>query len=218
MQALCLGANFPNRVQRIIGLCCTGRTSPATVALRRVQRSAILSDPEYKNGYYFPGPGPVNGLGVARELGTLCYRSRDEFNKRFDWNPEPPFSPQHLTFEVEKYLAAHAARFNTHYDANCYLLLSRCMDLMDLGRGFPNFAEGVKRITAKTYLIGFEKDMLIPIQETEQLAYLMGAHGNEVLFESHPSIFGHDSFLKEYAWMSPRIRNFLEDKEVENGK
>jgi homoserine acetyltransferase len=42
------------------------------------------------------------------------------------------------------------------------MLLSRCSDLMDLGRGFDNYSDGVKRIKAKTLLVGFEKDMLIP--------------------------------------------------------
>ena len=35
-------------------------------------------------------------------------------------------------FEVESYLAHAAKKFAPSYDANCYLLLSRAMDLMDI--------------------------------------------------------------------------------------
>jgi len=208
MQVLNFAAEMENKLDRFVALCCTGKSSPGTVALRRVQRLAIASDLEFKNGDYEKGKGPFSGLAIARELGTICYRSRDEFDKRFNWNPQAPFSPQSLSFEVEKYLAAQAARFNVHYDANCYMTLSRCMDLMDLGRGSLTYAAGVKRIKAKSYLIGFEKDMLIPIREMEHLACLLGASTTSVL-ETHPSVFGHDAFLKEYDWLTPRIQKFL---------
>jgi len=210
MQALTFASEFPLFVERVVAICCTGKSSPGTVAFRRVQRLAIMSDPEYKDGYYEPGKGPFKGLAIARELGTICYRSREEFNTRFDWNPESPFSPQHTSFQVEKYLAAQADRFSHHYDANCYLILSRCMDLMDLGRGFPNYCEGVKRIKAKALIIAFEKDILIPIDEAESLAKLLHLYGNEVQFEHHSSLFGHDAFLKEFDWMNSKISKFLD--------
>jgi len=114
-----------------------------------------------------------------------------------------------LTFEVEKYLAAQAARFSGHYDANCYLTLSRCMDLMDLGRGFATYSEGVSRIKTPTLLFAFEKDMLIPVEEAAHLARLLSLQGTEVQFETHPSTFGHDAFLKEFTWLNPRIHKFL---------
>jgi homoserine O-acetyltransferase len=117
--------------------------------------------------------------------------------------------PQSLTFEVEKYLHAQATRFNIHYDANCYLILSKCMDLMDLGRGFSTYDEGVRRIQSKSLLLAFDKDTLIPKEELRHLANLLHAHGREVLFDSHPSLFGHDAFLKEYKWLNMKIGRFF---------
>jgi len=38
-------------------------------------------------------PGPVKGMGVARQVGTIGYRSREEFDARFSWTPEKPGRP-----------------------------------------------------------------------------------------------------------------------------
>ncbi|KAF1793003.1 Alpha/Beta hydrolase fold [Phytophthora cactorum] len=89
IQALEFAAQFPDRLDRLVGLACTHQTTPGTVAFRRVQRRAILADPEYKDGNYTPSV-PLEGMKVARELGMTCYRSREEFDARFDWNPTGP--------------------------------------------------------------------------------------------------------------------------------
>lgn len=209
MQALQFAAQFPDRLDRMVCTSATGKTTPGTVALRRVGRCAILNDPDYKDGRYDPSRPPARGLAVARELGMICYRSRDEFNQRFVWNPEGPYTASALTFEVERYLNYHGERFASAYDANCYLLLSRCMDLMDLGAGFGSYAEGVLRIRCSALIIGVDRDMLIPPSEQQHLAHLLESHGRDVHFEILPSIYGHDAFLKEFDWFTPRLRAFL---------
>lgn len=128
MQVLQYSCLYPDRWQRAVAIAATGRTSPSTVALRSVQRSAVMADPKYNNGHYSQGDGPTIGLGIARRIGTISYRSRQEFDHRFNWTPD-----KHHRFEVEQYLDHAAQSFQTRYDANCYLLLSRCMDLMNLG-------------------------------------------------------------------------------------
>lgn len=214
MQALELGARFPERVGRVVAISATGKSTPGTVALRRVGRLAILVDPDYKDGDYEPGKGPRRGLAVAREIGTITYRSRDEFNQRFKWEPNGAYTAQSLTFEVERYLKAQGDRFVNRFDANCYLLLSRCMDLMDLGAGQTTYADGVLRIKGPVFIAGVDRDILIPVSEQRHLAHLLESHGVQVRFEVLSSVFGHDAFLKEYEWFGPRIRDFLEAGEA----
>ncbi len=209
MQVLQFAAQFPRRLARWVSISATGKTTPGTVALRRVGRCAITTDPDWKGGRYEPGHGPARGLAIARELGTITYRSRDEFNRRFQWEPDGETSARGLAFEVERYLEAHGRRFAHRFDANCYLLLSRCMDLMDLGAGFGNYAEGVKRITAPGFIAGVDRDMLIPVTEQQHLAHLLESLGRQVRFEVLASEFGHDAFLKEDSWFGPRIAAFL---------
>jgi homoserine O-acetyltransferase len=216
MQVFQLAAQFPDRIGRIASFSSTGKTTPGTVALRRVGRLAILTDPEYRDGLYEPGHGPIRGTAVARELGMICYRSREEFNKRFNWNHDGPLTPQSLTFEVERYLAAQGNRFAGSFDANCYLLLSRCMDLMDLGAGQNSYAEGVLRIKCPTLIAGVDHDVLIPLSEQRHLAHLLESHNVPVWYQELNSIYGHDAFLKEYDWFGPLLRDFIADEHVES--
>jgi homoserine O-acetyltransferase len=163
MQVLQFAADYPEALDRFIALSTTARTTPHTVALRRIGRQAILLDPAYAGGRYEPGHGPKTGLKLAREIGTILYRSRDEFNARFRHEPVGSFAPGDKTFEVESYLAAHGERFAPRFDANCYLILSKCMDLMDLGFGQPSLEAGIRRIEAKGLIIGVDRDALTPI-------------------------------------------------------
>jgi homoserine acetyltransferase len=145
MQALCFAALYPSRWNRLVSLCSTGRTSPSTVAIRSVQRAIVEMDPAWNQGNYADGAGPLAGMGVARALGTTYYRSRPEFDARFDWQPRYPGSASvtltnPIRFAVEGYLGHAARTFPLQYDANCWLLLSRCMDLMDMGRSAHTFS------------------------------------------------------------------------------
>jgi homoserine O-acetyltransferase/O-succinyltransferase len=168
MQALEFAAQFPDRLDRLIAIACTAQTTPGTVALRRVQRQAILTDPAYQDGNYARGT-ILNGMKVARELGMMCYRSREEFDARFDWNPVGVEHFKSSTFEVEAYMEYQANKFARSYDPNCYLLLSKAMDLTNVGRGYTNLAEGVGRITADSMIIGVKQDLLVPIQEQRSI-------------------------------------------------
>ena len=66
-------------------------------------------------------------MAVARMFGTICYRSPDEFDERFAWEPTS-IDDDTASFEVERYLQYQAVKFvqKVNYDANCYLLLSKC--------------------------------------------------------------------------------------------
>lgn len=158
MQALQYASLYPQAVSRIGVIAATGRTTPFTVALRRMQRRAILTDPGYHRGDYDDHKtGPWEGLRAARELGTIFYRSRDEFDSRFNWSPG---GDRHFTsmdtWEVESYLSYAGAKFVRRYDPNAYLLLSKCMDLMDLGDGVEGrstYADGAGRIKADSLLV-----------------------------------------------------------------
>ncbi len=85
----------------------------------------------------------------------ICYRSREEFDQRFDWGiakeaAESLGSSRSIltgpVLEVEKYMNYMGEKFAVaRYDPCCYLLQSRSMDLMDVGFG-SSFLDGVLRI------------------------------------------------------------------------
>jgi homoserine acetyltransferase len=196
-------------------------------------------------------------LGLARALGTILYRSRQEFDQRFAGPPRlptphaahesanplaslprcpespdsplagqqaisaPPLSPASIAapvlFEVEDYLAHAARTFPSRYDANCWLLLSRCLDLMDLGRGLGGSLETALGRLARggpheLMLLPVQQDALIPADEMQHLADVLARLGlaEQMHFERLDSIFGHDAFLKEDAQINVRLTAFLD--------
>mmetsp|Transcript_16099 Transcript_16099/g.21153 ORF Transcript_16099/g.21153 Transcript_16099/m.21153 type:complete len:428 (-) Transcript_16099:2520-3803(-) len=217
MQSLQFAANFPNRYDRFVSIAATAQTSPATVALRSVQRAAVRTDPEYKDGDYELGQGPKQGMAVARMFGTICYRSPEEFTKRFDWYPTVGVGDvDNVSFEVERYLQYQATKFvsNVNYDANCYLLLSKGMDMMDIGAGTMSFEDGTKRIPndKQGLLLSYSTDRLTPAEDLERLSETLGRRGVSVHYEVLQSQFGHDAFLIESqaVELNMRLRAFLE--------
>ncbi len=223
MQVLQFARLFPDRYSRVVACCTTARTSPSTVALRAVQRSAVMMDAKYRGGLYPMEDGPQDGMGVARKFGTICYRSREEFDTRFGWTAKPstPDQPSGAgsagsgggEFEIESYLSHQASTFQTRYDANCYLVLSRCMDRMDIGAGAESYEAGAKQIPRdkQLLLLSVAQDALIPAKEMEQLASVLGSAGHTVHYESLHSMHGHDAFLvrSERELFNSRISHFL---------
>ncbi|KAE9043067.1 hypothetical protein PR002_g3554 [Phytophthora rubi] len=217
IQALEFAAQFPNRLDRLVGLACTHQTTPGSVAFRRVQRRAILADPMYKDGNYTPGI-PLEGIKVARELGMTCYRSREEFDTRFDWNPTGPMDFKSATFEVEGYMDYQANKFARLYDPNCYLLLSKAIDLTNLGRNALNLAEGTSRISCDTLIVGIKQDLLIPIQEQRNLVNILHSYGRNAQIVEVDSKFGHDAMFNEQMQLdvfSPLVQKYIEKQLVD---
>jgi homoserine O-acetyltransferase/O-succinyltransferase len=221
MQVLQFASLFPSKVNRIAALVSTGQTSPGSVALRRIQRQAIMADPDWREGNYGDAPGdkargPLSGMRVAREMGMIVYRSRQEFDRRFDWAVRGGIRPNDVSFEVESYLANQGAKFVKAgaLDANSYLKLSKCMDLHDITNPalFPldTFEDAAARIRAKALFVGVWQDMLTPAHELEELARVMNARGGSARFVGVDSEFGHDAFLKEFSIMGPMLREHLE--------
>ncbi|KDO25831.1 homoserine O-acetyltransferase [Saprolegnia parasitica CBS 223.65] len=212
MQAVQFASLFPDRLERLVALSCTSQTTPGTVAFRRVQRLAILSDPAYNDGNYEFGVG-LAGMKVARELGMTCYRSREEFDTRFDWQPSGPRHFKELTFDVESYMDYQANKFARVFDPNCYLLLSKAMDLTNLGHGYQNLAEGVGRIEAETLIIGVKQDLLVPLNEQKTIVDILESYETPATLSVIDSKYGHDAMFHpqmQSVVFSPIISDFLE--------
>jgi homoserine O-acetyltransferase len=187
---------FPDGLERLIAISASGMSHPFAIALRRVQRRAVMLDPAWRGGDYYAQGQPAAGLSLAREIGTITYRSDLEWTRRFGraWRDGDLFAFDGR-FEVESYLQHQGEKYPQTYDANTYLYLSRAMDLHDLGRGRGGLAAAVERITALTLLVGVETDVLIPPFEIEELAAAFAAAGRPAEVRMLDLDTGHDSFL-----------------------
>lgn len=214
MTAVAYAMLFPKEVGALVTISGAARATAFAVAIRSVQREAIRSDPEWRGGDYPEGAGPVNGMRVARKLGLITYRSAKEWRERFGRERVDVRDETNGTFgiefEVEAYLEMHARKFVGAFDANCYLFLSRAMDLFDVAEHGGSVEAGLSKIeAAQTLVIGVETDFLFPIDQQEEIATVLRKAGRRVRFEPLASIQGHDSFLVDMERFCPVIGEFL---------
>jgi homoserine O-acetyltransferase len=216
MTVLAYCALFPGEVDSLVTISGAARANPFAIALRSLQRELVRSDPAWRGGNYEPGRGPRLGLRMARKLGTITYRSADEWDQRFGRRRVPEtagisgdFRPQ---FEVEAYLEHQAQRFADQFDANAYLYLSRAMDQFDLAdHGGGSLAAAFAKFGVRRALVlGVESDMLFPVEQQREIAdHLRAAGRATVEFHAFPSLQGHDAFLVDLARFEPALGNFL---------
>lgn len=216
MTALAYTVQYPDQASNLVSISGAAAASPFAIALRSLQREMVRSDAAWRGGNYEPGRGPRLGLRLARKLGTITYRSAEEWGDRFGRRRiedtagiAGDFRPQ---FEVEGYLEHQAHRFADIYDANCYLYISRAMDQFDLAdHGNGSLAAAFAKFKpARSLVIGVQSDMLFTIDQQQQIADHLKAAGLSVEYHAFPSPQGHDAFLVDQGRFEPAIRRFLQ--------
>ena len=214
MTALAHSVLFPEVADGLVCISSAARALPYSIGLRSLQREIIRRDPEWRGGHYKTPHGPVRAMRLARKLGMLTYRSAQEFEQRFgrervkqERESGDTFG---IDFEVESYLEAHAEKFTGTFDANCYLYLSRAMDLFDIADYGGSVEYGLKRVGARRALVvGVTTDILFPLQQQEELARGLDDDGREVDFRALPCLQGHDSFLVDMDRFRPVLCDFF---------
>jgi homoserine O-acetyltransferase len=215
MTAHAFCAMFPGAARTLVSISAAARSSPFAIALRSLQREMIRRDPAWEGGQYPPGGGPVTGMRLARKLGMITYRSAAEWQVRFGRERAPQErgsgDPFGIDFEIEGYLEVKASRFVGQFDANCYLYISRAVDLFDLAEHGGSVAAALKRSALKQALvIGVETDLLFPLASQRELAEGLEHAGVKTQFSILPSVQGHDSFLVDMERFRPTIGDFLD--------
>jgi homoserine O-acetyltransferase len=198
MRALEWAVGAPGRVDRCAVIACGAAASAEQIALCAVQAGAIRLDPGFAGGDYYDaadGAGPGRGLGLARRLGHISYRSETELALRFGRSPQAGEDPlAGGRYAVESYLDHQALKLARRFDANSYLSLSRAMDHHDVGRDRGGIGAALGRVTARMTVAGVDSDRLYPLRLQEELVdRLPGRPALRVI----GSAAGHDGFLTE---------------------
>ena len=205
---------YPERVRGGLVLGSTAAVTADQIATHAAQIEAIRMDPNFRGGDYYDAPagqGPHRGMGLARRIAHLTYRSETELDLRFGRGPqghEDPYTTSDLLtrgrFAVESYLDHHADKLARRFDANTYIALTQAMSLFDLGRGRGGVASALARIQAPLTVVGIDSDRLFPLRLQAELAELTpGATELQVL----RSPYGHDGFLVEDDQVGEFIRH-----------
>jgi homoserine O-acetyltransferase len=218
MQVLEWGVMFPERVRSLVPIATCLAASAQQIAWWSTGRRAIRMDPRWRGGDFYgaaPGDGPHDGLSLARMISQITFRSDDVFTDRFGREVVEPIEGFELwqRFQVERYLDYQGDKLVRRFDANSYLLLTKAMDLHDLGRGRGGMDEAIRRVVAPTLTMGITSDVLYPTYQQRAVADALEAAGTASEYVEIDSPHGHDGFLIEIDQVGEALNRFLIDVE-----
>jgi len=199
MRALEWAAGSPDRVASALVLAVGAVASADQIATQSVQTLAITSDPRWRGGDYLdaePGDGPTAGLGVARRIAHLTYRSELELQERFGNDAQDGEDPlADGRYAVESYLDHQADKLVHRFDAGSYVALTDAMTTWDIGRRRGSVEAALRGIEVALVVGGIDSDRLYPIEQQQLIADL--APGCVDGLRTVQSPYGHDGFLVE---------------------
>jgi homoserine O-acetyltransferase len=208
MRALEWAVSYPERTRGLLLLATTAAASAEQIAWAGLQLHAVRGDPHWRGGdYHDTGRGPHAGLGLARRIAHVTYRSEPELSARFGRAPQGTEDPwRGGRYQVESYLDHQAAKLVRRFDAGSYVVLTEAMNGHDVGRGRGGVRAALRRVTARTLVAGVDSDRLYPpAQQAELAAHIPGADRLRVL----ESPYGHDGFLIETEQVAALVREVL---------
>jgi homoserine O-acetyltransferase len=186
MRALEWAVALPERVDALFFLASGAAVTADQLGTQTTQQAAVRAD-------------PVAGLGIARRIAHLTYRSAFELEERFGTTVQDDGR-----FAVASYLEHHADKLTRRFDAESYVVLTETMNTWDVGRGRGGVAAALGRVTARAVVAGVDSDRLYPLALQQRVADALGVP-LRVLSSPH----GHDGFLIEADAVGALVRELL---------
>lgn len=203
MRSLEWAVQHPDRVDAI---CTIGSSAVATgdqIGTASIQIRAIKSDPHFLAGdYYEQALGPHEGMGIARRIAHLTYRTEAEMDVRFGRELQGDETGR---YAVESYLDHQAAKLAQRFDANTYIALTEAMNSHDIGRERGGVAVALAGITIPVSVVSIDTDRLFPPRLQAEIADLVP----KSVLTTISSPFGHDGFLVEVEAVGAAITHAL---------
>jgi homoserine O-acetyltransferase/O-succinyltransferase len=199
MRALEWAVALPDRVETLFFLASGAVATADQIGTQTTQQMAIRSDPRWRGGDYPLDDPPVAGLGIARRIAHLTYRSAFELGQRFGTEVQDDGR-----FAVASYLDHHADKLARRFDAGSYVALTETMNSWDVGRGRGGVDAALARVTARALVAGVDSDRLYPLEQQRQVADALG-----VPLQVISSPYGHDGFLIEVDAVGELLRGLL---------
>jgi homoserine O-acetyltransferase len=191
----------PELFEHIVPLATNAYHSPWAIAFNASQRFCIETDLTWKEKT--PRAG-IEGMKVARSLALISYRHYETYFRTQSEDTHDKIE----AFKSESYQLYQGEKLAKRFNAFSYYFLSKSMDSHNVGRGRVSIEAALKKIKAKTLVIGITTDILFPLNEQQLLAdYIPGAE-----FKAIHSPYGHDGFLLEFEKIGHLLKSFLENK------
>lgn len=195
----------PERIKRLVLIATNAQHSAWGIAFNESQRLAITAD----RTFYAQSPdGGKKGLKVARSIALLSYRSYGTYGAtQLEVGLDKTTS-----FKASSYQNYQGEKLVNRFNAYSYWYLTKTMDSHNVGRNRNSIAEALKKIKARTLVIGIVNDVLFPLEEQQFLAKnIPGAQFSEL-----NSFYGHDGFLIETEILTKEIGTFISNTETNN--
>ncbi len=188
----------PEVFDRIIPIATNAFHSPWAIAINEAQRMAIQADSTWKQND--PRAGS-EGMKAARAMGMISFRTYETYKQTQSEKSLDALD----NFRASSYQRYQGQKLSNRFNAFTYWVLTKAMDSHQVGRGRTSTEVALKKIKAKTLVIGIDTDLLFPIHEQKYVAQkINGAH-----FATLTSSHGHDGFLVEFDQFKSIVRNFL---------
>ena len=205
MQLLEWAIEEPQLFEHIVPIATSAVLSPWAIAFNASQRMAIEADASWLERR--PDAGQ-KGLAAARSIALLSYRHYNGYDITQPRDKSFVTLGNDVIYAADNYQRYQGLKLVNRFNAICYYRLSQSMDSHDVGKNRGGVEKALRKITARTLVIGITSDVLYPITEQEYLQKkILGA---ELL--SISSDFGHDGFLLEYEKIETALKRFIEGK------
>lgn len=191
----------PERVASALVLAVGARATADQIGTQTTQIAAIKADPDWQGGdYHDTDRAPLTGMGIARRIAHLTYRTEGELDHRFENNAQGDEDPRNGgRYAVQSYLDHQAEKLCGRFDPATYVLLTEAMNRHDIGRGRGGIAAALAATPVPCVVGGVDSDRLYPLRTQQELADgLPGCEGLEIVHSRD----GHDGFLTEAAAVS----------------
>lgn len=208
MRALEWAATHPERVATAVVVASTAYATAEQIGWCQPQLLAIRNDPHFHGGdYYLHARGPDTGLGIARRIAHVTYRSELELHERFGRAEQDRQSALGGggRYAMESYLDHHADKIAGRFDANSYLVLTEAMSSHDVTRGRSGLTQALAGFRGQLVLACVDSDRLYPPRLSHELA----AAAAGARLATITSDYGHDGFLIEIDQVGRLVREAL---------
>ena len=188
----------PEVFDRIIPIATNAAHSPWGIAFNEAQRMAIEADATWKEEDARAG---TEGMKAARAMGMISFRTYDTFQN----TQQEKANERTDEFRAASYQRYQGQKLSNRFNAFTYWILTKAMDSHNVGRGRTSQEAALRKIKAKTLVIGIDSDLLFPACEQK----FLGNHIPQATFDTLSSPHGHDGFLVEFDQFKRSVRKFL---------
>jgi homoserine O-acetyltransferase len=193
---------------RIGAICTIGSSAVATgdqIGTWTTEIHAIKADPHFYGGdYYEKEVGPIEGMGIARKIAHLSYRTEYEMDTRFGRDLQ---NDETGRYAITSYLDHQAKKLQGRFDANTYIALETVMISHDIGRDRGGVEAALATARVPIVVVSIDTDRLFPPRLQEEIVRLAPS---ALPLKRISSPFGHDGFLIEVETVGSIIREALE--------